>query len=148
MNSTFVHQVMNKNLIFVDNSTSIQDAAKKMTDEGIGCVIVKNDGKSVGILTERDFVTKVASEGLPLFTDVSEIMSSPLITIPYDDTIWEASEIMKSKKIHKLPVIEKDNVVGIITTSDIIRISSLGSDSQMRKICDDILLRISKSPSG
>ncbi len=139
---------MNKNLIFVDNSTSIQDAAKKMTDEGIGCVIVKNDGKSVGILTERDFVTKVASEGLPLFTDVSEIMSSPLITIPYDDTIWEASEIMKSKKIHKLPVIEKDNVVGIITTSDIIRISSLGSDSQMRKICDDILLRISKSPSG
>ena len=138
---------MNKNLIFVDNSTSIQDAAKKMTDEGIGCVIVKNDGKSVGILTERDFVTKVASEGLPLFTDVSEIMSSPLITIPYDDTIWEASEIMKSKKIHKLPVIEKDNVVGIITTSDIIRISSLGSDSQMRKICDDILLRISNSPS-
>ena len=138
---------MNKNLIFVDKSTSIQDAAKKMTDEGIGCVIVKNDGKSVGILTERDFVTKVASEGLPLFTDVSEIMSSPLITIPYDNTIWEASEIMKSKKIHKLPVIEKDNVVGIITTTDIIRISSLGSDSQMRKICDDILLRISNATS-
>ena len=139
---------MNKNLIFVDQSTSIQDAAKKMTDEGIGCIIVKNDGKSVGILTERDFVTKVASEGLPLFTDVSEIMSSPLITIPYDNTIWEASEIMKSKKIHKLPVIKKNNVVGIITTSDIIRISSLGSDSQMRKICDDILLRISNSSSN
>ena len=49
---------MNKNLIFVDESTSIQDAAKKMTDAGIGCVIVKSDGKSVGILTERDFVTK------------------------------------------------------------------------------------------
>ena len=136
---------MNKNLIFVDESTSIQDAAKKMTDAGIGCVIVKSDGKSVGILTERDFVTKVASEGLPLFTDVSEIMSSPLITIPSDDTIWEASEQMKNKQIHKLPVIENEQVVGIITTTDIIKISSLGSDSQMRKICDDILLRIGSS---
>ena len=111
-----------------------------MTDAEIGCVIVKNGGKHVGILTERDFVTKVASEGLPLFTDVSEIMSSPLITIPFDNTIREASEIMKSKQIHKLPVMEKEHVVGIITTTDIIKISSLGSDSQMRKICDDIFI--------
>ena len=136
---------MNKNLIFVENSASIQDAAKKMTDARIGCVIVKNNSKSVGIVTERDFVTKVASEGLPLFTDISEIMSSPLITISSENTIWEASELMKNKQIHKLPVMEKNHVVGIITTTDIVKISSLGSDSQMRKICDDILLRISNS---
>ena len=148
MAHTFVRDVMISNIASLDSSSMIKDAAKLMEEKNIGCIIVNQQNSPVGILTERDFVTKVATEGLPLFTDVYEIMSSPLITIPYDNTIWDASEMMKSKKIHKLPVIEKDNVVGIITTSDIIRISSIGSDSQMRKICDDILLRISNSPSS
>ena len=49
---------------------------------------------------------------------------------------------MKEKLIHKLPVIDDGRIVGVITTSDIVRISSVGSDSQMRKICDQILMRM------
>ena len=77
-----------------------------------------------------------------MFTEVSEVMSSPLITINSQETIWEASEIMKENSIHKLPVEENEKIIGIITTTDIVKISSLGSDSQMRKICDQILMRI------
>ena len=108
----------------------------------VGCVIVTEESKPIGIITERDFVTKVAAEGRPLFTEISEVMSSPLITIDPEETIWEASEIMKEKLIHKLPVIENERIVGVITTSDIVRISSVGSDFQMRKICDQILMRM------
>ncbi|MHA7647519.1 CBS domain-containing protein [Nitrosopumilus sp. S4] len=142
MDSTFVNQVMSKNVITVDKSTSIQEAAEKMHKSNVGCVIVTEDSKPVGIVTERDFVTKVAAEGRPLFTEISEVMSSPLITIEQEETIWEASEMMKEKTIHKLPVLEDGEIIGIITTTDIVRISSLGSDSQMRRVCDQILLRM------
>ena len=142
MDNTFVNQVMSKNVLTAEKSTSLQDAAQEMNRLDVGCVVVTENSKPIGIITERDFVTKVAAEGRPLFTEISEVMSSPLITIDPEETIWEASEIMKEKLIHKLPVIENERIVGVITTSDIVRISSVGSDSQMRKICDQILMRM------
>ncbi|MFB5624277.1 MAG: cyclic nucleotide-binding/CBS domain-containing protein [Nitrosopumilus sp.] len=142
MNSTFVSDVMNKDVLTLDKSTSLQEAAEHMKKLGVGCVIVTENDKPIGIITERDFVTKIAAEGRPLFTEIKEVISSPLITIDSDETIWEASELMKEKLIHKLPVKENDEIVGIITTSDIVRISSVGSDSEMRRICDQILLRM------
>lgn len=51
---------------------------------------------------------------------------------------------MKEKLIHKLPVKENNEIIGIITTTDIVKIASIGSDSEMRKICDQILLRMKK----
>lgn len=142
MDNTFVNQVMSKNVLTSEKSTSLQDAAQEMNRLNVGCVIVTEESRPIGIVTERDFVTKVAAEGRPLFTEISEVMSSPIITIDPEETIWEASEIMKEKLIHKLPVIENERIVGVITTSDIVRISSVGSDSQMRKICDQILMRM------
>jgi len=142
MNSTFVNNIMSKNVLTVDKSTSLQEAALKMRKSKVGCVIVTEDTKLIGIVTERDFVTKVAAEGRPLFTNIYEVMSSPLITIDPEETVWEAAEMMKEKGIHKLAVKENEQIVGIVTATDIVKISSVGSDSQMHKICDDILLRI------
>jgi len=142
MDNTFVNQIMSKNVLTLDKSTSLQEAALNMTKLNIGCVIVTDGVKPLGIITERDFVTKVAAQGRPLFTEICEIMSSPLITIGPEETIWEASEMMKEKLIHKLPVKENEQIIGIVTTTDIVRISSVGSDSEMRRICDQILLRM------
>ncbi len=142
MNSTFVNDVMSKNLLSLDKSTSLQEAAEYMKKLSIGCVIVTDNNNPIGIITERDFVTKIVAEGRPLFTEIKEVMSSPLITIDSEETIWEASELMKEKLIHKLPVKKNDKIVGIITTTDIVKISSVGSDSEMRRICDQILLRM------
>jgi len=142
MDSTFVNQVMSKNVLTANKSTSLQDAAQKMRESKIGCVIVTEGTTPVGIITERDFVTKVAAEGRPLFTEISEVMTSPLITIDPEETIWEASEMMKEKRIHKLPVKENGQIIGIVTTTDIVKISSVGSDSEMRRICDQILTRM------
>jgi signal-transduction protein with cAMP-binding, CBS, and nucleotidyltransferase domain len=142
MESTFVNQVMSKKVLTVDKSISLQEAAEKMKKSNIGCVVVMNGIDPLGIVTERDFVTKVAAEGRLLFTVISEVMSSPLITINSEETIWEASEMMKEKGIHKLPVKENEQIIGIVTTTDIVKIASVGSDSEMRKICDQILLRM------
>ena len=142
MASTFVKEIMKKNVITINEAESIQEAAQKMLTANVGCVIVTRKDVPVGIITERDFVTKVAAEGRPLFTEVSEIMSLPLTVIDPDETVWEAAEIMRVKGIHKLPVQEGTKIVGIVTTTDLVKICSYGSDSQMRHICDQILMRI------
>ncbi len=142
MASTFVKDIMNKNVITIDGSMSVQEAAQMMTNANVGCVIVTKKDNPVGIITERDFVTKIAAEGRPLFTEVCEIMSIPLTTVSPDDTVWDAAEIMRVKGIHKLPVQEGNEIVGIVTTTDFVKICSYGSDSQMRNVCDQILLRM------
>ena len=146
MDNTFVSQIMSKNVLTVDTSATLQESAQNMRKSNIGCVIVTGEnGEPLGIVTERDFVTKVAAEGMPLFTEICEVMSSPLITINPEETVWEASETMKEKGIHKLPVKDNGQIIGILTTTDIVKISSVGSDSQMRKICDQILMRMNDS---
>ena len=142
MASTFVKDIMKKNVITIDESMWVQKAAEMMTNANIGCVIVTKKDNPVGIITERDFVTRVAAEGRPLFTEVSELMSIPLTTVSPDDTVWNAAEIMRRKGIHKLPVQEGNEIVGIVTTTDFVKICSYGSDSQMRNLCDQILLRM------
>jgi len=141
MASTFVKEIMKKNIITIDGSMSIQEAAQMMTDANVGCVIVTRKNNPSGILTERDF-TRIAAEGKPLFTEVSGVMSAPLIVVNPDETVWDAAEIMRVKGIHKLPVQDGTKIVGIVTTTDLVKLCSYGSDSQMRNICDQILMRI------
>lgn len=144
MAHTFVKDVMIDKVATLDTSSMIKDAAKLMDEKNIGCVIVTQKDKPVGILTERDFVRRIASKEKPLTSPLEEVMSSPLISIDPNETVWEAAEQMKVKNIHKLPVIDNDKVVGIITTSDLVEICSVGSDSEMRRICDEILTRMQK----
>ncbi len=133
---------MKKNIITIDELMSIQEAAQMMTNANVGCIIVTKKDNPVGIITERDFVTRIAAEGRPLFTEVCEVMSIPLTTVSPDDTVWDAAEIMRRKGIHKLPVQEGNEIVGIVTTTDFVKLCSYGSDSQMRNLCDQILLRM------
>ena len=145
MAHTFVKDVMIDDLAELDASTSIKDAAKIMTEKNIGCIIVTKDNSAIGILTERDFVKRVAAKETPLTYSLDKVMSSPLIEIDSDETVWEAAQIMKTKNIHKLPVTENNKVVGIVTTTDLVKICSLGSDSEMRRICDQIIMRMEQN---
>ena len=144
MAHTFVKDVMIDKVATLDFSSMIKDAAKLMDDKNIGCIIVTREELPIGILTERDFVRRIASKEKPLTSPIEEVMSSPLISIDPDETVWEAAEKMKTNNIHKLPVLQDNKVIGIITTSDLVEICSVGSDSEMRKICDDILTRMQK----
>ena len=148
MAHTFVTDVMKTDLVTLDASQTIKDAAVKMDEKNVGCVIITEENNPVGILTERDFVKRITSKEKSLSTPLSEVMSSPLITAKPDDTVWDAAEIMKVKNIHKIPVQDGNKVVGILTTSDLVEICSVGSDSEMRRICDQILLRMQDSPTS
>ncbi len=146
MAHTFVKDVMRKNVISIDSSMTVKDAAIMMADTNVGCVVITRGNAPIGILTERDFVKRIVSEDRALSTPLADVMSFPLIAVDSGDTVWEAAEIMKRNKIHKAPVEDQGKLVGIITTTDIVKICSMGSDSEMRQIADSILRRLKNNP--
>ncbi len=115
-----VKDIMAKTLISVNPATTALQIAKMMEQGGIGAVLVKENENLVGIITDRDFATKIAANNLPFDTPVEKIMSSPLITINSNEPISTAAEMMSSKKIRKLAVSENDKIVGLITSTDLV----------------------------
>ncbi len=118
--SVLVQDIMAKTLITVNTSTTALQIAKMMEQGGIGAIIVKENERPVGIVTDRDFATKIAANNMSLDTHVKKIMSSPLITINHNETICAAANRMTSKKIRKLAVTENGNIVGIVTSTDLV----------------------------
>ncbi len=119
-NSSLVQDIMTKALITVKLSTTALQVAKMMAQGGIGAVFVQDNGNPVGIVTDRDFATRVAANNLPFDSPVEKIMSSPLITINHNEPISAAAERMTSKKIRKLAVTENGKIVGILTSTDLV----------------------------
>jgi len=118
--SILIQDIMARTLISVNPSTTALQIAKMMEQGGIGAILVKENKNPVGIVTDRDFATKIAANSLPLDTPVEKFMSSPLITINHNEPISAAAERMSSKKIRKLAVSENGDIVGIITSTDLV----------------------------
>ena len=118
--SILVGDIMTKALISVNTETTVFQVAKMMEQGGIGAVIVKKDDHLVCIITDRDYATKIVSHNLSSDTPVEEIMSSPLITINFDESISAAAQRMTSKKIRKLGVTDNGKVIGLITSTDLV----------------------------
>lgn len=123
MKSIRVEEVMSKNPKLVSGDLSVREGARILRDLGISTLIIVEDGKPIGIVTDRDFVTKVIAEGLPPDTKLKEIMSSPIIMIPYNEHLSDAAKIMSRRRIRKLPVVKGNEIVGILSENDITRIS-------------------------
>ncbi|MDC8452399.1 MAG: CBS domain-containing protein [Candidatus Nitrosotalea sp.] len=133
---TLVKDMMKKQIISIDISLTVKEAAKMMEDAGVSCLVVTSKNIPVGILTERDFVTRITSLDKSSSTPVQNVMSLPLVTVSPSDTARKLAELMKEKKIHKVPVIEGNRLVGIVTATDLIRKCVIDSDSDMRQICN------------
>ena len=119
-NLILVEDVMTRAIISVTNETTVFQVAKMMEQGGIGAVLVKKNGHLSGIITDRDYATKIVAHNLPSDTSVEQIMSSPLITINFDESISAAAERMTSKKIRKLAVTDNGKIIGLITSTDLV----------------------------
>lgn len=115
-----VKDVMSKDVVKIEANKTVLDAARLMSEKGVGCLIVVSSGKAIGIITERDLVSRVLAEPFdPSKVLVSDIMSTPLFTISSDQTLNEAAELMLKFKVRRLPVVDKGVLVGIITATDL-----------------------------
>lgn len=121
-----IRDVMTENVVTIKGGYSVKHAASIMNRFEIGCLVVVKDGVVMGIVTERDLLRKIVTEGRdPEKTKVSEIMSRPVIVVAPDTPLEEAIKLMVRHKIKKLPVMERyqgeDRLIGLVTLTDIAR---------------------------
>jgi CBS domain-containing protein len=116
-----VRDVMNKSLITVEKNDTIRLAIKKMVHGEFGAVVVTENGKPIGILTERDILKSIGNEMMEPENKVEIIMSTPLIAVNSSASLGEAAEVMLTNNIRRLMVKENDEYVGIISQRELQR---------------------------
>jgi CBS domain-containing protein len=119
-----VKGIMEKKVLVVDFNSNAKDCAKAMSRRGVSSAVVVQSGTALGIVTERDLVSKVMADGLDASKVlVRDIMSTPLITVSPEATMTKASEVMAQYRIRRLVVIGgSGGLVGIVTAGDIARV--------------------------
>ena len=125
-----IKHIMKRDVITLSKDDTAKDAAQLIVSKRIGCVIIQDEKKApLGIVTERDLVSKIVAGNEPANISLETIMTSPLLTISVSCTLADAARMMTSNDIKRLPVINrKGQLAGIITMSDILRATMTDPD--------------------
>ncbi len=120
-----VREIMTREVCTAKKDDSVLTLARKMIEYGVGSAVIIENGKPIGIVTEKDLISKiVARDKVPSRVKVEEIMTSPIITIRPNTSLREAADIMIKKGIRRLPIVnDSGDLVGIITDNDILSVS-------------------------
>jgi len=119
-----LRDVMVEEVITVKPDTKVKDAVKLMNENEIGCLVVKKNGKPIGIITERDILKKIVYQSKnPEQVRVLEVMSEPLVVGKVDMDLEEAARLMLKRNVKKLPIVEGEKLIGLITLTDIVRVN-------------------------
>jgi CBS domain-containing protein len=110
-----ISHIMVKNVLSTEASTHLVDAVRLIAEKGIGCVVITDDGKPVGILTERDIMKELANDKNAFQKDVGMLMRQPLVSASPDTPVVDALDLMRKKDIRRLPVVSKGKLEGIVT---------------------------------
>ena len=117
-------------VISIAREASVFDAIKVMADRAVGSLLVMEDEKIVGIVTERDYARKVILLGRSSeATKVEQIMSTEVITATIGQTVRECMTLMTERRIRHLPVVADDKVIGLISIGDLVQ--AIISDQQL-----------------
>jgi CBS domain-containing protein len=131
-----VKDIMVGEVITIGANVAVRKAVRLMNDREIGCLVVVQDGKPTGIVTERDMLKRVLVAGRdPRAVEVAEVMSKPLLFMESEKEIEEAVKLMFKHKIKKLPIVENGRLVGLVTLTDLIR------SSEVNKWLEDLPLK-------
>jgi CBS domain-containing protein len=115
-----VREVMTPGPVTISSQASLTDAARVMRDNNIGDVIVCDDSVPLGILTDRDIVVRAVATGSDnKTTTVGQVCSRDIVAVDPDDDLDRAVSLMRGQSVRRLPVVQDDQVVGIVSLGDI-----------------------------
>jgi len=137
----FIRDVLKKkgaSIVSVNANETVYKALELMASENIGAVLVMNEGKVVGIMSERDYARKVILEGRSsLKTSVEKIMTNKVLYISPSNSVEEGLALMSDKRCRHLPVFEDGTLIGIVSIGDLVQVNIAEKDfmlSQLEKL--------------
>jgi CBS domain-containing protein len=126
----------------IDADASVFEAVKQMVESNVGSLLVTEDGEITGIVTERDYLRRVALEDrTDKETAVREIMSSPLIVVTPQTAIDECMAVMTDRRIRHLPVVDGGEVVGVVSIGDLVKFQSKQQSFEIQYLTNYISAR-------
>lgn len=128
-----VRDVMGSSVVSADASLSIGDVARMMEDAGVGAVVITEESRPAGIVTDRDFARAAAHAYQPT-APVRRIMSAPMYSVGPGEPVRAAAELMRRTGAKRLPVAEGGKIVGIITATDLVRMLAVCTEGEMREM--------------
>jgi len=129
-------------LLTVPADASVYDAVKQMVDANVGSLLVTVDGRIQGIVTERDYLRRVTLEGrTDEDTNVSEIMTAPLIVVRPETSVEECMAVMTDRRIRHMPVVDDGEIVAMVSIGDIVKYQSKQQSFQIQYLTDYITAR-------
>ena len=119
--TVLVRDIMSKEVKVIRPDSSVKEVVATMNKFNIGSIVVVQGARPVGIISERDILRRVVEACLaPDTLTARQVMTSPVVTIRETASIEEAAELMAKKRVKKLPVLTQENLVGIVTFTDIV----------------------------
>jgi CBS domain-containing protein len=123
----------------IDADASVLEAVKRMVEANIGSLLVTKGGEIAGIVTERDYLRRVALEGpTDEAVTVEEIMSSPLVVVTPETAIDECMALMTDRRIRHIPVVDGGEVVGIVSIGDLVKFKSKQQSFEIKYLTEYI----------
>ena len=117
----------------IDAEATVFDAVSKMVDGNVGSLLVTDGGRLVGIVTERDYLRRVAIVGRDeRTTPVREVMSTPIVYTTPETTIDECMALMTDRRIRHVPVVEDGKVVGLVSIGDLVKFQTREQSAQIK----------------
>jgi CBS domain-containing protein len=114
---------------------TVFEAIKLMAEKNIGALLVLSDGKLVGLFSERDYARKIALQGKSSKeTRVREIFTGVVITVKPNDSVEDCMKLMTEHRVRHLPVVDKENVVGIVSIGDLVNWTISAQDAQIAQM--------------
>jgi CBS domain-containing protein len=124
----------------IEASATVFEAIQRMVNENVGSLLVFDQGRLRGIVTERDYLRRVALQGRTEHrTRVREIMSAPLVYVSPETSVEECMAVMTERRIRHLPVLDEDHdVIGVISIGDVVKFQSKEQSAQIKLLTDYI----------
>lgn len=135
-----IRELMTPDPVFCEPGTPLRRVAQLMVENDCGVIPVCEEGRVVGIVTDRDIVTRAFTKTLdPTSLPVSDVMTHELVIAHADDRIERAIQLMEGEQVHRLPVVDDDVLVGMISVTDL-------ADHLPERKAGELLREVSQSP--
>lgn len=130
-------QTKGADIVAVDPETRVSEVVKLLAEKRIGAVPVIGAGQLQGVFSERDVIYRLAAEGAGVLDRrVSEVMTSPAVTVSPDTSLLSALALMTKRRIRHLPVVEKEAVIGVVSIGDLVkkRIDRIEAEAEQMRL--------------
>jgi CBS domain-containing protein len=114
-----INEVMTHDPVTCESTASLEDVARAMRDNDTGAIVVTDDEKFAGLVTDRDIVVRAVAEGRDPGTPVRDAVSENVVSVTPDEPVERAIEIMREQAVRRVPVVQDGRPVGVVSIGDL-----------------------------